>query len=106
MAKEPSVHVPLKHFVETHKNNNLTDHTFLLFLASSDQRKCDFLKLEDISPFGATVVPLFWTSGDVRSRFQSQGESLRFRASLPVFYAVFSSLRPSTNRASTTNIIV
>ena len=47
--------MPLKHFVETHKNNNLTDHTFLLFLASSDQRKCDFLKLEDISPFGATT---------------------------------------------------
>ena len=31
-----------------------------------------FKILEDMSPFCVTLIPLFWTSGDVSSGFQSQ----------------------------------
>ena len=54
--------------------------------------------LEDISLFMGSLVPLFWTFGDICHEFQSQGFQNqggfpRFRASLPVFnrYPIFTS---------------
>ena len=39
--------------------------------------------LEDISPFCGSLIPLFWTSGDVCPGFQSQCGSSHFHASSP-----------------------
>ena len=46
-----------------------------------------FSFLEDISPFGGSLIPLFWISDDVSSGFQSQSvqpSSLRFTGLLSV----------------------
>ena len=53
---------------------------------TSQKHPLDFFKklLEDISPFCGVIDTLFWTSGDVCPRFQSQVEFRHLRGLLPM----------------------
>ena len=70
--------IPLKHKsflnIDLEEINNSSPNAHFRFSHFVLGNRNFFLKqkLEDISPFSGTLIPLFWTSGDVYCEFQSQ----------------------------------